>query len=211
MPLSDAQKQNFMVIVRGSLAAGGSESQNTVNILTYRRTAFPVAFSGTAFITAFHANSKANWKAAVSASWTWVSTEVRCIDDAVEPSTTVAVGEVGGVAGDALPSYCAMVISKLTAFRGRSYRGRLYLAGVPESGNVNNALNAGHKILLDAVAVDGSALITDANANTFKPTVLSQKMSVLTTSPATVLATDITSMTARQVLGRMSSRKTPVL
>lgn len=211
MPLSDAQKINFMVTVRGSLAAGGSATQNTANILAYRRTAFPVNFNPADFITAFHANCKANWRAATSASWTWVSTEVRCINDAVEPATLVLVGEAGLVAGDALPSYCAMVLSKLTANRGRSYRGRAYLAGVPESGNANNALTAGHKLLLDAVAVDLSATITAGAGNTFKPSVVSQTLSVLTTSPATVTATDITSVTARQVLGRMSSRKTPVL
>ena len=39
---------------------------------------------------------------------------------------------IGGVTGDRLPSFNAAVLSLKTAFGGRSFRGRKYLAGLPE-------------------------------------------------------------------------------
>lgn len=39
----------------------------------------------------------------------------------------------GTVAGDALPLNCALVVEKITALRGRPYRGRVYLGGFTES------------------------------------------------------------------------------
>lgn len=38
----------------------------------------------------------------------------------------------GDSASNALPSFCSVVVSKHTALGGRSHRGRMYLAGIPE-------------------------------------------------------------------------------
>jgi hypothetical protein len=47
----------------------------------------------------------------------------------------------GGAAGDALPSFNAAVISKRTLVGGRSHRGRMYIAGVPENAAIGSTLN----------------------------------------------------------------------
>lgn len=210
MPLTDAQRQRFMIIVKGTHAALGGTAQRTVNMFAYRRDLFPAAWVPGNTLIAFLATVKADWKAAVSAQWTWDTAEIRCLDDSVEPTSQTAVAEAGTVGGDSLPSYAAMVLSKQTALRGRSYQGRSYIAGIPESGTTGNALTNGHKALLDALAVDLKSSFTDANGNRFKPAVLSQKHSVLTTSPATATTNDITNIVARQILGRMASRRSPV-
>ena len=62
----------------------------------------------------------------------------------VETITPISGVVVGGVAGDALPSYCSAVVSERTAFGGRSGRGRMYIAGIPESAT------DGSKILLES-------------------------------------------------------------
>lgn len=49
-----------------------------------------------------------------------------------EVITVPNVNTQGGGSDAALPSYCAAVVSKRTAFGGRSKRGRHYWAGIPE-------------------------------------------------------------------------------
>ena len=48
------------------------------------------------------------------------------------------VGEVGAQEGNAIPTFCAAVISKATGFSGRKNRGRFYLAGLTEAAVFEN-------------------------------------------------------------------------
>jgi len=210
MPLADNERIHFLLAVKGTLAALGGQAQQTVNMFTYRRDLFPAVYNPASLRAAFLAGVQADWLAATSVHWTFDSLDVRCLNDTVEPTSTSTVGVAGGIVGDACPGYTAMVISKVTALRGRFYRGRAYIAGVPESATTGNAITAGQQILLDALALDLNVAIVDADGNRYRPAVLSQSLSTLTTSPATVVATDITSMIGRTVLGRMSSRHSKV-
>ena len=47
----------------------------------------------------------------------------------------------GGGNAAALPSYCSAVISKRTLTGGRSHRGRMYIAGIPENQTLGSALD----------------------------------------------------------------------
>jgi len=58
-------------------------------------------------------------------------------------TTPVGFGAGAGAAA-ALPSYCAVVVSKRTVLGGRSRRGRLYLAGIPEAATINSQLDPAH-------------------------------------------------------------------
>ena len=213
MALTDAQRIHFQCVVSGLYAAGGgSKAKPTKNILYYTRTAFGGAeFSGTAFLTAWLANCKAAWLAFANESWTMVDARVRCVDDEIEGETISLVGEVGGVAGDCLPNNIAAVISKRTALRGKSYRGRIYIPGVSEDDNVNNALTAGAKTRLDTLANKLDDQIIDANAITFIPVVFGQPKAFVTVPPTRIkIYTPITSCVARKQIGSANSRKAPV-
>lgn len=210
MPLADVDKVDFEVIVSGTTAALGGTAQTTLTPLHYRRTTFATNFSATAFITAFHTAVKTAWKDSCSVSWSWDKTSIRCLNSPTETATEVTVGEAGAVAGDMLPSYVAAVMTKNTAKRGRSYRGRMYLPGIPESGTTGNAATVGEKALLDALAALLDNSVVDAAGLTYVPMVLSRVLSTLTSDPASVFATQITSIVAKSVLGRLSSRKSLV-
>jgi len=55
---------------------------------------------------------------------------------------TVPTGTlVGGNSGDALPSFVSSVVSIRTAEGGRSKRGRMYIAGTPESASIGSHLD----------------------------------------------------------------------
>lgn len=49
-----------------------------------------------------------------------------------------AEAEFGGQTGDPLPNNCALVVTLRTARVGRSYRGRVYLAGLSETLTIGN-------------------------------------------------------------------------
>lgn len=210
MPLTDAQKINFEVVIRGTLAAGGGEAQLTLTPLHYRRTNFSSAYSPTEFITAFHTAVKTNVKNSVSSAWNWDSTYVRCINSPTEATSIVTVDEAGAIIGDVQPGFVAQVLSKRTALRGRSYQGRLYLPGVPESATLANVVTAAQGLLLDTLATSLGGSFTTAAGLTYSPQVLSRLLSNMVADPSTIVATDIASVVKRTVLGRLFSRKSTV-
>lgn len=210
MPLTDVQKLDFQVKLAGTLAADGGQSQDTVNLLYYRRTSISAPYSSGAFITALRNKFEASWLAVASASWNLDKLVVRCINSAIEAEVQATINLPGGVAGHALPGQNAMLISKRTALRGRSYMGRIYIPGVPESGSDGNALSAAHKALLDTLATKLTETVTDGNLVTYVPTILSVAQSTLTTDPATIIATPVNLMLARSILATMDSRRSKV-
>jgi hypothetical protein len=63
-------------------------------------------------------------------------TEVVCTDLTAETGGQVSVaggGALGVVTGGKLPGNCSLAVSFRTALRGRSYRGRNYIVGIPET------------------------------------------------------------------------------
>lgn len=210
MPLTDAQKIDFEIVVQGTLAALGGQAQQTITPLHYRRASFGSAYDAAQLLTAFHAAVQTQWLACCSVSWNWDLTKVRCLNSPTEAFVQSTVNLAGGIIGDMLPSYAAAVFHKASALRGRSYNGRMYLAGIPESGTTGNALTAGQKILTDALATVLDGPVTTAAGITYNPTVLSRKLSNLVIDPSVIVATPVVLVTSRSVLGRLSSRRSTV-
>lgn len=55
--------------------------------------------------------------------------------------TTFPPASIGAIVGDSVPSFCAALLSIRTAQGGRSKRGRMFLAGLPESGTTQSGIN----------------------------------------------------------------------
>jgi hypothetical protein len=62
------------------------------------------------------------------------------------------IDEPGTGPAPACPTAVAAVITKQTAFAGREYRGRTYVAGVPVQFETNSVLNAGATLTLQHIA-----------------------------------------------------------
>lgn len=62
----------------------------------------------------------------------------------IAPVVNYATGlpSAGTQTGDSLPNNCALVITKRTLLRGRSYRGRIYHPGIPEAQCTGNVVTA---------------------------------------------------------------------
>ena len=68
----------------------------------------------------------------------------------MEPNNTAQtiksyINQNGAVASEALPSYCAAVISWYTSNNGRSAHGRTYITGVPEIGATQSFFDTPHQ------------------------------------------------------------------
>lgn len=207
MAFGDADRIHFQTIVHGTYAAGGLQSKPTANIVHYRRTTFGTAYDAAELVTALHAKWKAAWKACASASWLWDETWVRCMDADAEAYHTVAVAEVGGIAGDPYPPYASMLISKKTSVRGKSYRGRLFVAGVPESGCASSLLSAGQKTLLDALATALDGTVTTAAGIAYVPFLFAATLTDMQVEFPVVKGTDIIAWSAHQQLSSTTSRR----
>lgn len=209
MPIADNLKWNFQLAVHGTMAAGGGSAKATVNLLVYRRQSTAPVLNKANMLTAWLAAIKADWKALASSSWTMDKVSLRCLDDPDDAWTDVLVGEAGSVAGDALPNYAAIVFSKKTALRGKHYRGRMYFAGIAEADNVNNALTAGAKTRADTLAALLDDVVADG-ANNWAAYLLTGLWNFVTVPP-TPDVIPLTVIVARKILGRMGSRRTPVV
>jgi hypothetical protein len=85
-------------------------------------------------------------------------------------------GQLGTVAGDPLPPQIAMVLTKRTALRGKSGRGRMYLCGFSEDSSTNGRPTVAVQAACNAFA---SALknpfVGASGGKTFTPVVVSLK------------------------------------
>jgi hypothetical protein len=80
---------------------------------------------------------------------------------------------VGTFAGDPLPPQIALVLSKRTAFRGKSGRGRMFLCGMSEDGSTNGAPTVAQLNAANALAAVLKNSFTDlATGTTFDPVVV---------------------------------------
>lgn|SRR5215212_2592410 len=58
----------------------------------------------------------------------------------IQVVNAIVGSNVGEISGDSLPSYCAVVFSKTGEVGGKSHRGRMYLAGIPESASTGSSI-----------------------------------------------------------------------
>lgn len=211
MPIADNLKLDFQLVVEGTYAPTGGESQYIVNVMHYRRTTTVNVHSNAAFITAWRTLVESTWLAAVSVNYNLDQLRIRCLNDAEDAYVDTTVNSPGTIAGESLPGFNAMVISRRSAIRGRWAQGRTYINGIPESGVEGNTLTAAQLVLLAALATDlNTAVVTAASANSYVPSIFSQTYSQIAVNPTTVINTEQATVEAQSVVGRMASRRSRV-
>jgi len=148
----------------------------------------------------------------------WIASYAPIVSDLVELREIVATdqttatsgqfslpsaGETGGFPGGSAPSNVSYAVSFRTALRGRSFRGRNYIVGIPLSqlSGVNNVLSVYSDNAVAAYAAFGEALLVEdmhwvvvsrfsgVNPSTGKPI---PRTAGVTTPVITVIATDLT-------------------
>ena len=110
------------------------------------------------------------------------------------PSATLVItgGEVGTSGTDCLHNNVALCVTKRTASRGRNYRGRAYLSGIPSTqGSGSTGISSAW---VANVLTAFSWLLTPANVASFTWTVLSYFLNK--TPRSTGLSTPVTAISA---------------
>jgi len=130
------------------------------------------------------------------------------VDGFIVNKPTVAGGFATNVVGTTLaqllPLRSSVVVTKVTALRGRSYRGRFFLPPPGEDVQEKGVITAAYQALI-VVFMDIVRSVTDGAGNSFRMVVYSPTLSPF---PETALvATNVDSFIVRSVLGSQRGRQ----
>lgn len=133
-------------------------------------------------------------------------TEIDIVDMSTQsgPVTQVILSspEVGGDAGPSVPLNAALCGSLRTAQRGRNYRGRVYVPGIPES--YNDTPGTFQSTIVGNIVTALSWFITPANVHSFIWSVVSFYLNK--TARSSGLATPITAVSADTLIDSQRRR-----
>jgi len=130
----------------------------------------------------------------------------------VEYVTIPSGAGAGGGSASALPSYASACISIRTAEGGRSKRGRMYIAGIPETATVDSQFDLTHAFWAGLIAfcacVIGDFVVGDPPAaNSFQMEVYSRLIGGSSFPYGASGFTPVVSMTPDQIVATTRSRK----
>jgi len=207
MPIPLNQVNRAEIVLRGLIAAGGSDAIRTDFTFHYRRTATSVDPVKSALNNAFTAGPAAAIAAALNISWEATVHDIRWLNDAEDPYLSISASEVGAITGDRLPSDDAVFLLFRTALRGRRFKGGKHLAPFSESDIGNDVLNAGAITRCNTIVTALLTPLTDSTGNIWNYTIVSRFLSQLRTNPTTVISNDVTQGLVNQRIGTMLNRK----
>lgn len=207
MPIPAAEQICFEIVMRGQAAAGGSDSKNINLVFRFRRTALVIAPVKTVIETAFDAAIATPVLAALNVRYTQSITDIRCLDDAQDPYTSVVRLGVGAIAGDSLSTFQSAYLLHRSAIRGKSFRGSKHIGPMSESDVGFDVWNAGCLGRLAAINTALLAGFTDAAGNVWKYVIVAGFFSQMKVNPTTVLHVDVTQGLVNERIGSMLQRK----
>lgn len=207
MPIPLNQVTVAEIVMRGLIAAGGSNAVRTNFVFHYRRLAVSVDPTKTALNTIFTTDIATPVAAALNVDWAASLHDIRWVNDATDAYASFTATEVGAITGDRLQTFVAAYLLMRTGLRGRNYRGSKHLGPMSESDIGDDVFNAGCLTRLTTIATALGTTLTDSTGNQWKLTLLSRNLSQLKVNPTTVTTNDVTSILVRESVGTMRGRK----
>lgn len=186
----------FQVTVVGAIHA-----QTTLNVFHYR-----TSIAGTdtdilgAIANTFQTVTSNAWQNCTSDEFEIIGYAVqKILPLPISNAFTKFVSVVGLVAGDALPSSMAAVITKRTLLGGAANRGRTYLAGVPLSFEVNSTISNAGLTLIQALGDKLDDNLVTAGNTTLEPVILHRQTNTVTPIKSTLARVVLRNQRRRQV------------
>ncbi len=198
------------VKLKGTIAAGGSNTKNTVNVFHYRKSSGATTPSKVGLDASFQAVVAVPLGAALSIRWLQSQNTHRFMDDATDQELAFAHAVAGAVIGDSLPTVDSTYILLRSGSRGKNFRGNKHFGPIAEShttAGTDDILNAGALALWNPVAAACIATINDGAGNVFTPCIISRTKSQLRYNPVVIISADITSSTLRKSIGHLRRRQ----
>lgn len=207
MTIPVGQIMNAEIVVKGTMATGGSNTVNVASVYHYRRIANVVNADKAALEAAFQAAVGAKLLLAMNARFTQSFTSVRWINDPMDQALDFAEAGVGAVAGEPQSSLDAAYLLLRTGFKGKSFRGSKHYAPLSEADStLGDTLNAAAIVRMTAIATALITPIVDATPNTWILQVYSRVLSQFVVLPS-VVAYDVTQILVNKRIGRMKRRE----
>jgi hypothetical protein len=210
MPVSTVPPSNVEIHIKGTISAAGSNNRLTDWAFYFARNSLVPTLNKAGIDTAFQAAIMVPLGAALNNRFLQSQNTVRFPDDATDAPVAFNHAVVGAVAGDSMPTLCQAFMLFRTGLRGKHYRGSKKFGPLSESDTTAataDLLNAGAQANWAAVAAAILAGFTDAQGNTWIPTVLSKGLSQLRTNPTTIVASFVTQVLTRKSIGRIKKRE----
>ncbi len=195
------------VVLKGTVAAGGSNQTPCGNVFYYRRSLIAAGINKTSFKTIFASTVIAPLLAATHQDYSPNSVVIRNIQDATDPAIEIAVAGAGAIATDREPSEDSIVMRLKTSFRGKPFRGFKMFGGSNEVDTIQDILTGAGLGRWQAVRDVLDDVLTDADGNMWTPFIFSRYKSDLSKNPVTVRGTDIQSCTLNKRVSRMTKRR----
>lgn len=148
---------------------GQLHGQTILNVLHYQQSGGSALNTSQELVTEWRAFCEAHWLACCSNEYKIVG----YICQRIRPLPVMAAYESGAlnlsgtVAQNSLPTSMAAVLTKRTDIAGRSYRGRIYMAGVPATYEDDSEITGAASNVYGAVATDLVGPMTDPANNTW--------------------------------------------
>lgn len=208
MPLLPAQHKTLEVKILGRLTAAGAGDVNCHNVFHYRRQAFTVAPSKSAFLTAFAAAIVVPLAAACHSRWAALQLSARWLDDSFDRDWFQTSAGVGAIATDSQPTHDAVSMLLRTEYRGGNYRGSKHFGGVNEIDTTGDILTGAGLTRWTAVRDALRLPIVDASPNTWKLIVVSRDpaLSDFSVLPTVYEGNDVTEVEMNLRVGSMARR-----
>ena len=207
MPIPLNQVRVAEIVMRGQIAAGGSDAVNTAFVFHYRRNTVSVDPVKASLEAIFNTQVAAKIALALNVGWSASLHDVRWLNDAEDPYQSINATEVGAITGDRLPSDDAVFFLFRTALRGRRFKGAKHLAPFSESDIGDDVLNAGAITRCTTIITNLLNPLTDSTGNVWNYCILSRRNSQLKTNPTTVSTNDVTQGLLNKRIGTMIRRK----
>jgi len=207
MPIALNLVNTAEIVMKGLIAAGGSNAVPTAFVFHYRRLAVSVDPTKAALNTIFTSTVAAPIAAALNVDWAGTLHDIRWVNDATDQYASFTATEVGAITGDRLSSFTAAYILLRTGLRGRKFRGSKHFGPMSESDIGDDVYLAGTLTRLNTILTAMLTTLTDSTGNQWKLCILSRSLSQLVNNPTTVVTNDVTQGLVRASIGTMRGRK----
>jgi len=197
------------IVLKGTITQSGGLSASVVNILHFARLSGLGTDDENDLLGAvFGLPWFAAYLAAITDQLSFASYSCRFMDDVTRPAVVNTTGWVGAISTDRQPSFVTVGIQKQGYARGRSYRGRISLAGIVEADTTGNRFSTGGATTWNAINTDLQDLISFSGVvDTWGMVVISQTLSNVITNPTTFTGSRVLSLILNPTLGTMLRRK----
>lgn len=211
MGITLAQTQHIELVHTGEIAAGGGNSEKSVNVWHYKRTAFVLTVSKAAVFNAWKAAIGDKIILALSERYVSQNVKIRIIDDPEDKFSLHSFTDPGAIAGESLPSHHCVLMNLKTATRGRYAQGRKFFSPIAEADHEDDVMDASGIALWDTVKTAVLTGFTDATGNVWKSQIVSKFYSDLTTSPAYIESYEVNEVVVNKTLAILTGRRSRVV